>query len=101
MGLMGQLDFAGLPVLITGAGSGIGRACAFEFAAQGAIVVLTERDDISGLEATAEITQAGYSAIYLPLDVTDEASVQAGFAEVARQFGSLCVLINNVGHYEE
>lgn len=94
-------DFKNLPVLITGAGSGIGRATAFEFAAQGATVILAERDEIAGREAVAEIAQAGFSASFLPMDVTDEASVRSGFAKIEKTFGFLSVLVNNVGHYEE
>jgi NAD(P)-dependent dehydrogenase (short-subunit alcohol dehydrogenase family) len=87
--------------LVTGAGSGIGRACAVALVHDGWRVVFAGRR----AEALAEaISSAGdpfgdiaSRALAVPADVTSEASVEALFAEVQRRFGRLDLLFNNAG----
>ncbi len=79
-------------ILVTGAGSGIGRATARRFLAEGWRVALCGRR-LSALAQTAE----GHEALILPFDVTDPDAVAAGFAELAHQWGHLDVLFNNAG----
>ncbi|MBU9452866.1 SDR family oxidoreductase [Burkholderia multivorans] len=82
---------------VTGAGSGIGRAAAVALAGAGFTVALIGRTEAS-LRATQEaIHTAGGDAHVFPADVTDEASVDRAFAQIARQFGRLDVLFNNAG----
>ena len=83
--------------LVTGAGSGIGRACALGLLRAGYAVVLAGRRP-EALEATAHESGAP-AALWLvvPTDVTDEASVQALFARISDVFGRLDVLFNNAG----
>jgi NAD(P)-dependent dehydrogenase (short-subunit alcohol dehydrogenase family) len=83
--------------LVTGGGSGIGRACALALAKAGFTTVVTgRRRDV--LEATvAAIVAAGGAALAVPADITNPESVQALFAEVKRRFGRLDVLFNNAG----
>jgi 3-oxoacyl-[acyl-carrier protein] reductase len=85
--------------LITGAGSGIGRASAERFAAEGAQVVVV---DLKGAEETvAAIEAAGGEGLALRTDVADEAAV-AAMAEVAlERFGKVDVLMNNAGILED
>lgn len=83
--------------LITGAGSGIGRATAELFARQGARVVIAEYDPKTGAEAAAAIEAAGGKALFVPTDVTDEASVAAAVAATVARFGGLHILYNNAG----
>ncbi|MDA7977539.1 MAG: SDR family NAD(P)-dependent oxidoreductase [Pirellulales bacterium] len=84
-------------VLVTGASSGLGKALAAEFAAQGAHVILTARG-AEMLQATArEITAAGGSATPIVADVTDDQSVARLFAQIIQQHDRLDVLVNNVG----
>ena len=80
--------------VITGAASGIGRACAELFAKEGATVILTDIDDASGQSAASAI---GSSATYWHLDVADEAQWQKLIAQVVAQFGCLDILVNNAG----
>ncbi|MBU9124766.1 SDR family oxidoreductase [Burkholderia multivorans] len=82
---------------VTGAGSGIGRAAAIALAGAGFTVALIGRTEAS-LRATQEaIRAAGGDAHVFPADVTDEASVDRAFAQIAQQFGRLDVLFNNAG----
>jgi NAD(P)-dependent dehydrogenase (short-subunit alcohol dehydrogenase family) len=83
-------------VLVTGAGSGIGRAVALAFLAQGDCVVLSGRRE-DALRETAELSGAGDRALAIPSDVTREAEVAALFAATAERFGRLDVLFNNAG----
>jgi 3-oxoacyl-[acyl-carrier protein] reductase len=85
--------------LITGAGSGIGRASAERFAAEGAQVVVV---DLKGAEETvAAIEAAGGEGLALRTDVADEDAV-AAMAEVAlERFGKVDVLMNNAGILDE
>lgn len=84
---MGRL--AGKVCVITGAASGIARAAAGAFVAEGATVGLIDRNKAGLDEAVAEI---GEGAFALPTDVTDESSVEAAFAEVRQRHGKLDVL---------
>jgi NAD(P)-dependent dehydrogenase (short-subunit alcohol dehydrogenase family) len=81
--------------LVTGAGSGIGRAVSLALAGAGHAVVLAGRR-ASELEATAAVALSGKMAA-IPTDVTDPESVRALFAQVRDTFGRLDVLFNNAG----
>ena len=80
--------------LVTGAGTGIGRAAALELAHGGWTVVLCGRRR-EPLEAAA--LEAGHGAIALTCDVTDPASVRSVFAEIDSRYGRLDLLFNNAG----
>jgi len=83
--------------LVTGGGSGIGRACALALAKAGFTTVVTGRRR-EPLEATvAAIAASGGSAVALPADVTQPDAVRALFAAVQQRFGRLDVLFNNAG----
>ncbi|MGH4012381.1 MAG: SDR family oxidoreductase [Pseudonocardiaceae bacterium] len=90
-------QFDGALVVITGAGSGIGRACALEFAEQGAEVVLTDIDQQS-VERTAVLARTlGPAAHAYPLDVADGGAVEQ-FAKALRdEHGIPDIVINNAG----
>jgi len=89
---MGRLD--GKVCVITGAGSGIGRASALLFAAEGARVVVADVDVDGAGETVAAI---GRAAIAEQLDVTDEAQTVAFAKKVAEREGRIDVLFNNAG----
>jgi len=83
-------------VIVTGAGSGIGRAVAQAFLAAGDKVVLAGRHR-DKLEEVCGLAGAGCNFLACPTDVTDPASVAALFETTARTFGRLDVLFNNAG----
>ncbi len=83
--------------LITGAGGGIGRATALRFAAEGAAVVVAERDAASGESTVAEIAAAGGRAAFQLADVTSATDLQRAVALAESRFGALHILFNNAG----
>ncbi|MBV9322352.1 MAG: SDR family oxidoreductase [Chloroflexi bacterium] len=87
----------GLVSVITGAGSGIGRASALAFAAEGACVVVADLDRGAAEETAASIGAQGGSASPLQVDVTDAAQVDAMLQHASERFGRLDVLFNNAG----
>jgi len=89
-------DFNGRTALVTGAGSGIGRAAAGIFAARGANVVAVDRSD-SVHETVAAIVAAGGKAIGLTGDVGEKADVDAAVARALADYGSLDVAFVNAG----
>ena len=82
-------------VIVTGAASGIGKACAARFAADGAALVLADRDDVE--EGAAAIEASGGQALAVSVDVSDEDSVANLFAATADRFGRLDVLAHLAG----
>ena len=91
-------DFDGKTVVITGAGRGIGRRLAVDFAAAGARVVVNYAVSADGArDAVGEIAAAGGEAIAYRADVADGAAVNAMFDAALEAFGSIDVLVNNAG----
>lgn len=87
----------GKSVVITGAGSGVGRASARLFAAEGAKVVVADvMDDWAG-ETVRLVTEAGGTAVAVHCDVTVETDVQAAIAAAVDAYGRLDVMFNNAG----
>lgn len=80
-------------IIITGAGRGIGRACAEAFLADGWAVGLIGRTP----EPLEDLADAWPDAVAMPCDVTDEAAVDAAFARLVEGWGRLDVLFNNAG----
>ena len=92
---LGKLD--GKVAIITGAGSGQGRAAARLFAREGAGVVIGEWNAESGKEVAEEIVGSGGKAVFAHCDVSDEAQVKAMVELATSTFGRLDVLYNNAG----
>jgi 3-hydroxybutyrate dehydrogenase len=83
--------------IVTGAASGIGKEIAHAFSREGAKVAIADLN-LDGAKAVAsEIAKAGGAAMGIAMDVTNEAQVDAGVSEVARNFGSVDVLVSNAG----
>jgi 3-oxoacyl-[acyl-carrier protein] reductase len=83
--------------VVTGAGSGIGRAIASGYAREGARVVLLDINDKSAAEAAKEIRDAGGSAESFVLDVTKREDCIAVAKQVADKVGPVSILVNNAG----
>jgi NAD(P)-dependent dehydrogenase (short-subunit alcohol dehydrogenase family) len=88
---------AGQVAVVTGAGSGIGRAAAGLFAREGAAVAIVDLAGDAAKEAAAEITGAGGTALPVTADIADPGQVGRAFGEVLGEFGRLDVLYNNAG----
>jgi NAD(P)-dependent dehydrogenase (short-subunit alcohol dehydrogenase family) len=88
--MMGRLD--NKVAIITGAASGIGRATAVRFAAEGAKVVVADLADEAGAALAAEL-----GGLYVHVNVADEDSVKAMFAATVEAYGGLDILFNNAG----
>lgn len=80
---------------ITGAGGGIGRVAAELFAAEGATVLVLERDAEAADQVVCAIEAAGGKAVAYPVDISDEQAVQAVFGQIDAAFGGLDILYNN------
>jgi NAD(P)-dependent dehydrogenase (short-subunit alcohol dehydrogenase family) len=92
----------GKTAIVTGASSGIGRAIALKFAAEGANVVVadTVEQPIEGGESTVDkIRAAGGTAIYVGTDISDWSAVDALVRATIAQFGRLDVMVNNAAIY--
>jgi 3-oxoacyl-[acyl-carrier protein] reductase len=94
---MTSRSVAGSTVLITGAASGMGRATAEVFAAEGAHVALTDVMAETVREAADDLTHRGLSAEAWTLDIADPAAIVRTVDAVAARFGGLDILVNNAG----
>jgi 2-hydroxycyclohexanecarboxyl-CoA dehydrogenase len=92
-----NLNLSGKTVIVTGAGSNIGRAIALAFARERSNVAVAEIDETQGGKTVAEATALGAQAVAVRTDVTRWESVQAMVRAVEERFGRVDVLVNNVG----
>ena len=90
---------AGAGALVTGAGSGIGRAAALLFAEYGARVAAIDLDGERAAATAKEIEAAGGEAVSIACDVADEDAVAAAVAAAAEAFGRVSVAFNNAGTF--
>ena len=84
-------------VIVTGAASGIGRAIALRFGAEGAFVAVFDINDAGAAETAAAIAAAGGKARATHVDITDHASIEAGVDALEKAEGRIDVLVNNAG----
>ena len=88
---------AGKVALVTGAGSGIGRAMALRLVDEGAAVMCADIDEQGAQASAARIEERGGRGAAMGLDVNDESAVQAALERTASELGGLDVLMNNAG----
>jgi 3-oxoacyl-[acyl-carrier protein] reductase len=92
---MGRGLLNGKVALVTGAGQGLGRAVAREFADEGAAVALVDIDPTTATAVEKELLTKGYPAKAYPLDVTDYDAYAKAIADVVERWGHLDILVNN------
>ncbi len=91
------MEFKNKVVLITGAGSGIGRVTAQAFAAEGGTVIVSDINEKGGMETVQHITDAGGTATFVRANVANFEEVQELINFTVEQFGKLDIAINNAG----
>ena len=92
---MGRLD--GKVSLLTGGASGLGKAAAFMFAREGAVVALADSNEVGAQEACAEIRQGGGRAAAIAVDITSSAQVQQMVESCIKEFGRIDILLHCAG----
>lgn len=92
------MEFAGKVALVTGATSGIGRACAVRFAAAGASVAAVGRKEEALQVLQQEVEDSGGTMATLPADLIADGSSESVVSQALKQFGGIDVLVNAAGH---
>ena len=93
------MQLEGKVAVVTGAGSGIGRAIARGFAAEGCAVAIAEIDGTKAEDVAAELKSIGAQSIALTTDVSQTAGVDAMVDQTVGKFGRLDIMVNNAGKY--
>lgn len=93
----GPFRLDGKVAVVTGGGSGIGRAIVLQFARQGALLAVLDRDEAASRAVAAEAGGLGATAEAIACDVSRADEVENAFAFVRRRFGGLQIMVNNAG----
>jgi 3-hydroxybutyrate dehydrogenase len=91
------MQMQGQVAVVTGAASGLGRAIAMRYAAEGAAVVVADLDAQAGRAVVESIERAGGRGLAVAMDVTDETAVDRGVAATMAAFGRIDVMVSNAG----
>lgn len=83
--------------IITGAASGIGKATAIKFAAEGATVIIADFNEEAGQKAREEIAASNAHVNFIQVDVSNTASVENLFKKIKQDYGRVDTLVNNAG----
>ena len=92
-----MFDYKGKVALVTGGGSGIGRATAATMANCDASIVIADFDNAAGEAMADELTEAGHQALFVKVDVADINSVESMIEKTEQTFGRLDCLVNCAG----
>ena len=93
------MRLSGKVAIVTGGGSGIGRAVCELFAQEGASVVVADTDPEGGQETVARIKSAGGEAVFVPTDVSEESQVEELVRTALDAYGAVNVLVNNAAAF--
>ncbi len=91
------MDFKGKVAIVTGGGSGIGRACAKVFAERNAAVALLDRDKTKGEAVARELSSGGGKAAFFAADVSLAEEIENVVRQVMAEFGRIDILVSNAG----
>ena len=92
------MRFKDRTAVVTGGGSGIGRACAYRLADEGATVVILDRDGNAASRTAGSIVERSGHAVGLQVDVAVDDDVAAAVEQINQRFGRIDVLVNNAGY---
>jgi NAD(P)-dependent dehydrogenase (short-subunit alcohol dehydrogenase family) len=92
-----KFKLGGKTAVVTGAGQGIGLACAEALAEAGAKVIIADRDSKVAAQGQADLKAKGYDAEVVIMDVTNSAAVSQTVAELVARYGKVDILVNNAG----
>jgi NAD(P)-dependent dehydrogenase (short-subunit alcohol dehydrogenase family) len=91
------MNFQGKVAVVTGGASGIGEACAREFAERQAQVAVVDRDAQAGIQTVEEVRRKGGTAEYFQADVSVRSQVERLIPAIVSKFGGIDILVNNAG----
>lgn len=91
------MDIAGKVAVVSGAGSGIGRATVLALVERGAKIVVVDVDEDAGQESVRLVAEKGGAAVFARCDVTKTEDLASAFARALKQFGRLDIAFNNAG----
>jgi NAD(P)-dependent dehydrogenase (short-subunit alcohol dehydrogenase family) len=97
---LGRMKLQDKVALVTGGGSGIGRATSILAAKEGAKVVVADIDDLRGSETARLANEVGGEAFYVHMDVTRESEVQNVVSQMIQKHGRIDILHNNAGGWQ-
>ncbi len=92
-----MIDLTGKRALVTGGGSGIGRAVCAQLGAAGARIAVADIDDRTARASVAELAASGIDATAIQVDMADERSIRAMFGAAQAAFGGLDIVVNSAG----
>lgn len=89
------MNYHNKTIIVTGAAQGIGRSVALAYGAKGGRMVIADINEIKGALLQAEMTELGYNATFIKVDISKESEVKYMVAEALRVYNTIDVLINN------
>jgi len=93
------VSLAGKRAIVTGGATGIGFAISYRFAESGATVGIADTDAEAGHKSVVDLAEAGYEAIYIVCDVSQEGAVRGMVSAAMEKMGGIDILVNNAGVY--
>lgn len=91
------MSFLSKTVIVSGSGKGIGRSIALAYAAEGASVIIAEKDPIAGMKTESDIRQANGTALFVETDVSSETEILKLVNTAIEKYDRIDIIINNAG----